>query len=388
MITGLLEQHGELKKGMSKKLSREPIRFAQKRRLPTLYDGAKETARREALEIARTHGLDTNLTGYKIVTTFSPTVQRAIVDAVVWRFTKIPRYTKKDTVEAGCAAVCPQDGRILGLVGDARPLNYSGDLNHATTDRNSVGSSFKPFDYAAFFANGHGPEDMVSDAPGNPYNPGNFGGSTPLGNITARFALSHSINKAAANLVNSGAINTAQVIAILRAAGFTGRLHTEPAMLLGIDDASPLQMAMLYSIFPNGGRRVTPYCIQEIRNEHDSVIYRHQSGISPRVLSAQVAADIISCLKGVVAPGGTAASIRNYYQGTVAGKTGTTQVAQDAWFTGFTSKMVISTWIGTRHNGRLPKGFETGGHAAAPLFGKALQNIQHTGSDYYLKANF
>jgi len=167
--------------------------------------------------------------------------------------------------------------------------------------------------------------------------------------------------------------------------GFAAKNH--PAymtMALGAGSATPMQMASAYAVFANGGYRVNPYLISKIVDQNGKVVSQSKfvtaRNDAPRVIDARNAFIMNSMMQDVVRYG-TAAKAAQLGRGDLAGKTGTTNDHYDAWFTGYSPKLVAVTWVGFDKPRRLGRN-ETGGSTALPIWIKymasALRNVPET----------
>ena len=285
-------------------------------------------------------------------------------------------------VNGAMVAMDPWTGRVLAMVG-----GYSFSLssfNRATQAYRQPGSSFKPFVYATALESGKfTPASMVLDAPinVNGYSPENYeGGSMGLmpirkglelsrNQMTVRIAMETGMNKISANAIKYGVVD-----------------HMEPvlSMALGAGETTPFRMAAAYSIFPNGGRKITPHLVEMVQNRDGGVMWRadkrrcngcdrdfsgddgpHVPAPGDQVLDPITSYQIVSMLEGVVQRG-TAAQARSLNR-TLGGKTGTTNDYRSAWFVGYSPNLIIATYVGFDDNRSLGSG-ETGAVDAVPIF--------------------
>ncbi|MGE5104871.1 MAG: penicillin-binding protein 1A, partial [Betaproteobacteria bacterium] len=175
--------------------------------------------------------------------------------------------------EAAFVAVRPDDGAILALVGG---FDYDRNkFNHATQALRQPGSAFKPFIYSAALEKGFTPATIINDAPffvpaekagGEAWEPKNYDGKFE-GPMRLRVALAKSKNLVTIRILQ--AIGPQYAQDYIARFGFDPKLH--PAYLtmgLGAGAATPMQMATAYSVFANGGYRITPYLISRITDSH------------------------------------------------------------------------------------------------------------------------
>ena len=265
-------------------------------------------------------------------------------------------------------ALDPHTGEVLALAG-GRDYTAS-QLNHAVAKR-PTGSIFKPFVFAAALNTGltGDPAKAITqttmldategtfDFNGKPYSPHNFDPKDSVGQVTARQALAHSINTATIRLAEM--IGYDKVVQLATAAGIPD-LKATPAMAIGAYDATALDMVGAYTVFANGGVRLSPTFIRavEARNGDplDSI-----SSEKTNVLDSRVAY-VITDMLGEVIRSGSAASVGARFTLPAAGKTGS---SHDAWFAGYTSNLLCLVWVGNDDYTDLKI---EGAKAAAPIW--------------------
>lgn len=301
-----------------------------------------------------------------------------------WRLAQIPR------AEGGLIALNPNDGEILALVGGFDYQNSK--FNRITTALRQPGSSFKPFIYSAALEKGFTLATVVNDAPIVVENPSDNSLWRPqnsekrfYGPTRLRDALIHSRNLVSIRLLDL--IGIPYAVSYLQRFGFTpNQLPSSLSLALGTASVTPLQMATGFAVFANGGFRVVPYVIDTIRNPHGQPIYqakpliagnpkepdnanKKETAYAPRVISAQNAYLITSALRDVIQLG-TASEARQLRRNDLAGKTGTTQNQNDAWFVGYNNDTVSVAWVGFDQPQSL---HEYGAQAALPMWMDFMQ---------------
>jgi penicillin-binding protein 1A len=155
-------------------------------------------------------------------------------------------------------------------------------------------------------------------------------------------------------------------------------------MALGAGSVTPWQMMRGYAVFANGGYRIEPYLVQEIRDDAGNVLARVDPPVAgetaERAIDERNAYLMDSIMKDVVRRG-TATKAMVLKRSDLAGKTGTTNDYLDAWFCGYQPTLVTVAWIGFDKPRNLGSG-ETGGHAALPMWisymRKALDGVPET----------
>jgi penicillin-binding protein 1A len=283
--------------------------------------------------------------------------------------------TQVPQAEAAFVAVRPDDGAILALVGG---FDYDRNkFNHATQALRQPGSAFKPFIYSAALEKGFTPATIINDAPffvpaekagGDAWEPKNYDGKFE-GPMRLRVALAKSKNLVTIRVLQ--AIGPQYAQDYIARFGFDPKLH--PAYLtmgLGAGSATPMQMATAYSVFANGGYRITPYLITKITDSHGTTVSEAKPALAGK--DAERAIDprnafIMQTLLRDVITSGTATRALELKRKDLAGKTGTTNENIDAWFCGFNTAQVGIAWIGYDQPKTLGTN-ETGSAAALPIW--------------------
>ncbi len=348
----------------------------------------------------------------RIYTTIDPDLQRAAAEAVdvgmktvdelveKRRTHKVKIGTGKDAktevkIETGpmpqvaLVALDPHTGEVLALVGGR---NYGmSQLNHAIAKR-PTGSIFKPFVYAAavntavtgqtLTAGDADPDTgVVSESSGvftpasliddsqvsiangdDVYEPRNYH-ETFHGEVTARYALAESLNNATVRLGQE--VGFDKVAALAKAAGISS-VRATPAIALGAYDATPVEMAGAYTVFANGGTRLSPLMVKSVRDAQGNILDNYQSD-SKEVLDPRVAYVLTTMMEAVI-NSGTGYPVRaRGFQSPAAGKTGT---SHDAWFAGYTSNLLCIVWVGNDDYTDIKL---AGGAAAAPIWAEFMK---------------
>jgi penicillin-binding protein 1A len=275
-----------------------------------------------------------------------------------WKLSQIPQ------IEAALVALNPSNGAIEALVGG---LNFPhSKFNRATQSSRQPGSGFKPFLYAAALEKGYSLATLINDAPivvddpsqPNLWRPHNvdhqFGGPTRLKDALIR----------SRNLVS---IRILEDIGIDYAIDFVGKFgfqkETLPhtlSLALGSLSVSPINLAAAFAVFANRGYKIEPYLIDKITDNTGHIILQTKPAeapfpgeaepidadlMAPRIIPEDIAFLMHTAMLGVVQQG-TAHEAMVLNRHDVAGKTGTTNDQVDTWFTGYTSDLVVTTWVG------------------------------------------
>jgi penicillin-binding protein 1A len=276
----------------------------------------------------------------------------------------------------------PQDGAIRAMVGGFD--FYHGNFNRVTQAWRQPGSAFKPFIYAASLERGLTPGTVISDQPfeltaeqtgSKAWAPKNYGGQYD-DKLTMREAIARSKNMVSIRILQSIGPKYAQDY--ITRFGFDKARH--PAylpMALGSGAVTPMQLAAGFSVFANGGYRITPFLIDRVTDANGQVLMQARPTVAgdsaARAIDARTAYVMDDLLRGV-ATSGTAARARQVIKrGDLAGKTGTTNDSVDAWFAGYTPQLVGVAWMGYDQ----PKSLgsrETGGGASLPVWLGYMEN--------------
>jgi penicillin-binding protein 1A len=282
--------------------------------------------------------------GLRVHTTVDPAVQQLAQDSVA---AGIPRGTK---LTAALASIDPTTGAVRALVGG--PDYAARQFNAAIAGAGrQTGSSFKVFTLVAALRAGHvstepvdGNEPCPIPNPGgkpNPWTPGNYEGEA-FGTLTLTDATVHSSNCAFARLAST--IGAKDVARTAHEMGITAPLQEVPSMTLGTNTVPPIQMAAAYATLANDGVAHTPHIVERVERRDGTLVFAND-GAARRVLDEQTARVATSVLTQVVARGtGRAAALPDGRP--VAGKTGTAQNHQDAWFVGYTPQLATAVWMG------------------------------------------
>lgn len=339
-----------------------------------------------------------NREGLRIYTSLDPDLQHAATEAVEFggKFVdelvlKEHSHKNKDgTVttkgeitypQIALVALNPHTGQVLALVGGR---NYGqSQLDHAVAKR-PPGSIFKPFVYASAFNTAIAgtkldedgsdalftPVTMLNDEPttfafGNDqeYDPHNYKDEYH-GEVTAEYALAHSLNNATISLAQMVGFNN--VASLARSAGIRSAQGT-PSVALGTYSASPLEMAGAYTIFANNGINIDPWMLASVRSPNGDVLDDYTPTSKP-ILDPRVAYLTTSMMEGVMNFGYGYEVRRRGFMAPAAGKTGT---SHDVWFAGYTSNLLCIIWVGNDDYSNMAP--LSGAVAAAPIWAEFMK---------------
>ncbi|MGE5430782.1 MAG: transglycosylase domain-containing protein [Syntrophomonadaceae bacterium] len=343
-----------------------------------------EHVRKEALEILNSRGISLSRDQLKITTTLDFDVQKAAEDAVNWQYDRFPGSMKQ--AQVGLVSVEVGTGKIRAMIGGS-PGSESRGLNHADEIHRQPGSSFKPFLYASLLEKGftlatplHDFPIVVDSGSTMEWRPENSTGSFSNTMMPMINAVKHSVNACAADaMVNFTKPDSVAAFALRL--GVKSAIPPYPSIALGTAEVTPLEMASAYEVFASEGLYAKPYSILKIEDRNNRVLYQANPE-TVSVLDSATAYLMTQALQEVV-EGGTAVSVRSYFKGVAAGKTGTTQNSTDVWFVGYNTKLSTAIWIGYDNPSRkLGGGFQYGGSACAPIWAKMMSSAsgQYPGS--------
>ena len=290
-------------------------------------------------------------------------------DGNEWTITQLPE------VEGAFVSIDPRNGQVHALVGG---FDYAKNkFNHVTQAWRQPGSSFKPFIYSAALEKGFTPATIVNDAPlffdagttgSQPWEPKNYDGKFE-GPMPLRTALAKSKNMVSIRVLHSIGVKYAQDW--ITRFGFEAEKH--PAyltMALGAGSVTPMQMAQGFSVFANGGYRVSPQLISKITDNKGRLLYEAHPVVltdDARAIEPRNAFLMSSLLQEVTRSGTAARAQATLKRPDIYGKTGTTNDSMDAWFAGYQKDLVAVVWIGYDQPRKLGDR-ETGGGLSLPVW--------------------
>ncbi len=307
-----------------------------------------------------------------IKTTLDQRIQQAAEDGLSFVFENKVRDGSK---AQAAIVVMSADGAVRAMVG-GRKTKVSGAFNRATQALRQTGSAFKPFVYATALDLGYAPNDTVEDAPltidipgSGPWSPQNYTKSY-YGTVTLTQALRDSLNIPAVKV--SEAVGRDLVRQVAEGFGISKNLAAGPALALGASESTLIEMTGAYAGILNGGSSVTPYGLLDLRLlGDDTPLMGTGGGIGERVIQEHAAQQLIYMMEKVVTEG---TGQRAQFDGReLAGKTGTTQAARDAWFIGFSADYVAGVWMGYDDN--TPLTGVTGSGLPAEIWRETMQRV-------------
>ncbi|MEW6409207.1 MAG: PBP1A family penicillin-binding protein [Nitrospirota bacterium] len=320
-------------------------------------------------KLEETFGYSLRTGGLNIYTTLNLEMQEAAEEAVRKGLKEISQRIKwKDAeIQGALIAIDPKNGHIKAMVGGTD--FYKTQFNRTYQAMRQAGSAFKPFVFVTALDGGFTASDILIDEPieypggkpGEIWSPKNFSEEFQ-GPVTLRKALAESINIIAIKLASKVGITT--VIDYAKRLGIKSELHPYPSLALGSSDLTLMELTSAFGVFANIGIRNDPEAITKITDRKDRLI--ENSATHPQdVIIPETAYLITNLLRGVVEHG-TGWRAKELGR-LVAGKTGTTNEYNDAWFIGYTPNLVAGVWVGFDDHRKIGEK-ETGARAALPIW--------------------
>ena len=307
-----------------------------------------------------------------IRTTLDQRLQKAAEEGLQWVF---DNKVSVDSKAQAAIVVMDADGAVRAMVG-GRVTKVTGAFNRATQAMRQTGSAFKPFVYATALDLGYSPLDTINDEPyclniagSGEWCPNNYTKKFE-GPVTMARALEASLNIPAVKISES--VGRDLVRRVASDFGIKSDLAAGPALALGASESTLLEMTGAYAGILNGGSAVTPFGLVELSLLGDNEpLMGAGGGIEERVIQESSARQLTWMMEKVVSQG---TGKRAQFEGReIAGKTGTTQGAKDAWFIGFTGDYVAGVWMGYDNNTKLNG--VTGGGLPADIWRETMQRI-------------
>ena len=306
-----------------------------------------------------------------------------------WNLKQLPK------INGAIVVMDPYTGRTLAMAGG---FSFKlSEFNRATQAKRQPGSAFKPFVYAAALENGFTPSTLVLDAPFvmdqgvglKTWKPENYGKKF-YGPSTLRTGIEKSRNLMTVRVAQT--VGFEKISKITNKFGIYQDIPELLSVSLGSAETTLIQLTNAYCTFVNGGKKVSPIFIDRIQDRRGKTIYNADkrkcigceeisylkneipkiNDNKEQIISPETAYQITSMMEGVVSRG-TGRKLKNLNL-ILAGKTGTTNKNMDAWFLGFTSKLVIGVYVGFDEPKTLGK-YETGAKAALPIFKKFIKSV-------------
>jgi penicillin-binding protein 1A len=294
----------------------------------------------------------------------------------------------------GIVVMDPFTGRVYALSGG---FSFKkSEFNRSTQALRQPGSAFKPFVYTLALENNYTPSSLVLDAPLvleqgvdlKKWKPENYGKKF-YGPSTLRTGLEKSRNLMTVRIAQS--LSPKKIVNFTKKLGIYNQPEELLSISLGSAETTLIKLTSAYCSFVNGGKKIEPILIDRIQDSEGNTIFNNEKRLCKKcneisylsneipkisdnfeqVFSAETAYQMTSMLEGVVQRG-TGRGLKSLNLD-LAGKTGTTNNNTDAWFIGFTSKLVIGVYVGMDEPQSLGK-YETGAKTAMPIFKDFVKN--------------
>ena len=277
-----------------------------------------------------------------VETTIDPALQNAAEHALADTLNQ--KGDRLNIGEGALVAMTP-DGVVRALVG-GRDYGQS-QFNRAVDAKRQPGSAFKAFVYLTALEHGLTPDTVREDAPiaVKGWRPENYERQY-LGPVTLRQALANSLNTVSVRLTLE--FTPQAVVRTAYRLGIASMLEPNASIALGTSEVSPLELVSAYATFANGGIAVTPHVVERIRTADGKTLYGRTQQPLGRIVDARYVGMMNSMLHETLVSGTARAASLPGWQ--AAGKTGTSQDFRDAWFIGYTSRLVAGIWLGNDDN--------------------------------------
>jgi len=353
----------------------EPLGVVETRRQPVSAPYFVDYVRRELGERFPKELLTTQ--GYSIFTTLDSELQRLADVAVEQGLSRLERDHPQllaqpgARLEAAMLVTNPRTGAILAMVGGRH--YQASQYNRVSDARRQPGSVFKPVVYLAALGAEHvgdvhySPSSVVMDEPftwidgDRAWTPENYE-RTFHGPVTLRTALNQSLNSATARIAQAVGIQSIRDLAVRL--GVNPSIPAFPAIALGGWEVSPLEVARIYGVLADGGLAADPMAISKVVDRAGDVVEGHRLDVR-RVVPATDAYLVTHLLEGVLDEGTARRARLAGLSIPAAGKTGTTNEYNDAWFAGYTPDLLAVVWVGFDRGAHLGL---TGASAALPIW--------------------
>ena len=333
--------------------------------------------------------------GLKITTTLNLERQSA-ADSVIQARTPIGG---SDGANSTIVSIEPGTGRIQALAQNTNyedsQLVFAADAKHGgieLPDGNvgfQPGSTFKAIILAEWLKTGHTPYQMLNASAPKNYGPNTFtvscdperaAGPWPVNNVAGTNAGMMTVREATKQSINTGFtemlrdLDVCEVTKLAASMGITkadgSQLDPDPSIALGSTPVPPLSMANAYATFASGGKYCKPIAIDQILDASGTSM-AVPSADCTQVMDQGAADETAKTLRATSEPGGTAKDA--VFGRPIAGKTGTTDEAENTWFVGFTPQLSTAVWIGdATESGRSLVGRTIGGVYFPKIYGSDL----------------
>jgi penicillin-binding protein 1A len=273
----------------------------------------------------------------------------------------------KGGVGQGALVAMTPDGAVRALVGGR---NYAdSQFNRAVAAKRQPGSAFKAFVYLTALEHGLTPDSIRDDRPIKikGWQPENYGHEY-FGPVTLTKALAMSLNTVSVRLTME--FSPMSVIRTAHRLGIASKLEPNASIALGTSEVSMLELVGAYAPFANGGYAVQPHVIERVSGANGKVLYSRNEQQLGRIIEARYVA-MMNTMMAETLTIGTAhkAALPGW---PAAGKTGTSQDFRDAWFIGYTGRLVTGVWLGNDDGAPTKK--VTGGSLPVEIWSRFMRD--------------
>lgn len=296
-------------------------------------------------------------------------------------------------LNTGMVSIEPQTGYVKVYVGGIDYKYFKFD--NAVQGQRQVGSTFKPFVYAAAMRDNELspcfalPNIPVTFEDYDNWTPRNSNDTREGEMITLKWALANSVNYISANLIKNYT-TPSSVISLVRKMGIKSAIPAVPSISLGTCDLSVIEMAQAMATLANKGTHIEPIFITKI-TDNKGVVLDAVKSKSNVALDQQTSYLVLDLMKGVV-ESGTGRRLRYIYnlRSTIAGKTGTTDNNSDGWFIGINPKLATAVWVGgeLRSIHFRSTALGQGAAMALPVYGLFMKRCERDNSLKFYQGDF
>ncbi len=354
-VLGVMRRDGVIDAAQYAEAAAQPIAIAKLlglRRAPYFNDYV-------IAQVERIPGFDGNLAGLKVYTTLDPEMEQAAAESVESNLKRLEkqhphlrRAARDAELEGSLLALDVRTGAILAMVG-GRDYSTS-QFNRVTQAERQPGSAFKPIVYLDALDPARSPIGQpVTLASLLPDRPMSFNGWTPVnyertyqGTVTVVEALAESLNVPTAYL--GSLLGPSTIVGTAHEMGINEDMPAVLPISIGAAETTLLELTGAYQVFAGGGVSRPPYALEAVYDAHDHLIYQHKPH-ELALVSPPAAYLITGALEQVIKWGTGAGAAKMGLNFPAAGKTGTTQDYHDAYFIGYTPRVVCGVWVGFDH---------------------------------------
>jgi penicillin-binding protein 1A len=302
-----------------------------------------------------------------VETSIDPVLQAAAEKALVDELAL--KGQKFDVAQGAIVAMSP-DGAVRAMVGGR---NYAeSQFNRAVAAKRQPGSAFKPFVYLTALERGLTPDTMRDDKPIalKGWKPENYSREYH-GPVTLTQALALSLNTVSVRLtLEFGPTAVAKTAYRL---GIASKLDANPSLALGTSEVSLIELTSAYAPFANGGDAIAAHVIERVRTHNGKVLYSRAPQNFGRIVEPRYVAMLNAMMRETLTIGTAQKAQVPGWQ--AAGKTGTSQDFRDAWFIGYTSRLITGVWLGNDDSSPTKK--MTGGGLPVEIWTRLMRAAHH-----------